>query len=90
VARKSALARLIKTARVNACLLRLRVLGPQPMQLSDEQMEEVRRWAERNPRVSLVRLFGSRAMGCARQASDVDLALTLTGTQNQVFSYHMA
>jgi predicted nucleotidyltransferase len=35
--------------------------------------------AEGSPHIHEVRLFGSRAKGCARPNSDIDLALTLGG-----------
>jgi predicted nucleotidyltransferase len=91
VAPKTKIGKLVKGVRVEACLLRRRLLGERPMQITRAQQDSIRQWAERNRRVSVVRLFGSRAMGCARRRSDVDLAVTLTGDDPiQVFSYHMA
>ncbi len=46
------------------------------MGLTDEQVRVIRAWAGRTPQVREVRLFGSRAKGCARVDSDVDLAIT--------------
>lgn len=63
--------------RVKACLLRRRIIGPTPTQLSEQQLEAIRRWAQGITQISEVRLFGSRAMGCARPDSDVDLAITV-------------
>jgi predicted nucleotidyltransferase len=53
------------------------------MNLSDHQVEAIRAWAEGNPYVTQVRLFGSRAKGTARGDSDADLALTIPGTKGE-------
>jgi predicted nucleotidyltransferase len=49
------------------------------MDLSGDQVEAIREWARLTPQVEEVRLFGSRAKGCARPDSDVDLAVTVGG-----------
>ncbi|MFP4014888.1 MAG: nucleotidyltransferase family protein [Chitinispirillaceae bacterium] len=43
--------------------------------LSDEQLEEIIGFISRNPEVEEAVLFGSRAMGSHKKASDVDIAL---------------
>jgi len=69
--------KLHKWFRVKACLLRRRFTGPTLPQLSKQQQDEIRHWARGISQISAVRLFGSRAMGCARPDSDVDLAITV-------------
>jgi len=49
--------------------------------LTDEQVEEIRKWAAKTPLVQEVRLFGSRAKGTAHPDSDVDLAITVGGSE---------
>jgi predicted nucleotidyltransferase len=44
--------------------------------LKPEEVEAIQRWAKQTPQVREVRLFGSRAKGCAKSNSDVDLAVT--------------
>jgi predicted nucleotidyltransferase len=44
--------------------------------LKPEQVEAIHRWASQTPQVRELRLFGSRAKGCAKTNSDVDLAVT--------------
>jgi predicted nucleotidyltransferase len=46
------------------------------MNLTEQQVEIIKRWAASSPYVQAVRLFGSGAKGCARPDSDVDLAVT--------------
>ena len=43
--------------------------------LTEQQVLAVKEWADHN-QVEAVRLFGSRAKGCATADSDVDLAVT--------------
>lgn len=50
------------------------------MNLTDHQALAVKRWAEDARYVKEVRLFGSRARGCANEHSDVDLAITVGGS----------
>lgn len=45
------------------------------MQLTQEQFESIRRWAQDTPQIRCAYLFGSRAKGTARPDSDVDLAI---------------
>jgi predicted nucleotidyltransferase len=45
--------------------------------LADEQVRAIQKWAAATPEVREVRLFGSRARGTARVDSDVDLAVTV-------------
>jgi len=47
-------------------------------QITEVQVDAICRWARKRPRIVAVHLFGSRAKGCARPDSDVDLALTLS------------
>ena len=47
------------------------------MDLTDQQVRTIQQWAEKAHYVREVRLFGSRAKGCARPNSDVDLAITI-------------
>ena len=46
------------------------------MDLSAEQVEAICAWAHETSQVSEVRLFGSRAKGCSKPNSDIDLAVT--------------
>jgi predicted nucleotidyltransferase len=46
------------------------------MDLTEEQVRLIQDWAAREHIIEEVRLFGSRAKGCARPDSDVDLAVT--------------
>lgn len=48
--------------------------------LTDEQEKAIIDWAQRTPHIVAVRLFGSRARGRAEPHSDVDLAITISGT----------
>ena len=48
----------------------------QSIGLTEQQERKVREWADRTQYVKAVRLFGSRAKGCAKPHSDVDLAVT--------------
>jgi predicted nucleotidyltransferase len=50
-----------------------------PIDLTDSQKHAIQKWAAATPQVTEVRLFGSRAKGCARPDSDVDLAITVGG-----------
>ncbi len=45
--------------------------------LSAHELTAIRRWAEATPRITEIRLFGSRAKGRARPDSDIDLAITV-------------
>ena len=49
------------------------------MQLTERQLRAITDWAHLTPLVKEVRLFGSRAKGCAKPESDVDLAVTIGG-----------
>jgi predicted nucleotidyltransferase len=44
-------------------------------------MSAIARWAEQNPWIFEIRLFGSRAKGTARADSDIDLAVTVTSNE---------
>ena len=44
--------------------------------LTDQQARAIKEWAGRTGVIEAVRLYGSRAKGCARPDSDVDLAIT--------------
>lgn len=46
------------------------------MDLTEEQVLAIYEWADGDPYVQGVRLFGSHTKGCARPDSDVDLAVT--------------
>jgi predicted nucleotidyltransferase len=46
------------------------------LDLKPEHAEAIRLWGMQTPQVRDVRLFGSRAKGCAKANSDVDLAVT--------------
>jgi predicted nucleotidyltransferase len=46
------------------------------MDLTEEQVRLIQDWAARERIIKEVLLFGSRAKGCARSNSDVDLAVT--------------
>jgi predicted nucleotidyltransferase len=50
------------------------------MDLTEQQVRTIQDWAQTTRYVSEVRLFGSRAKGCARPDSDIDLAITVGGT----------
>ena len=50
------------------------------MDLTDHQLWAIREWAAHTSYVEEVRLFGSRARGNARSDSDIDLAITVGGT----------
>lgn len=49
------------------------------MQLSSDQLQSIRAWADSHSCIKEVRLFGSRFKGTARTDSDVDLAVTIEG-----------
>lgn len=51
-----------------------------PINLTDSQVRAIQKWAAATPQVLEVRLFGSRAKGRARPDSDVDLAVTVGGS----------
>ena len=46
--------------------------------ISREQLDAIRDWAQNDPYVRDVRVFGSRAKGRARINSDLDIAITAT------------
>ena len=46
--------------------------------ISRQQLDAIRDWAENAQYVQEVRVFGSRAKGCARIDSDLDIAITAT------------
>ena len=48
------------------------------MDMQEDWLRCLRLWASKNDNVSELWLFGSRAQGCSRPESDVDLALALT------------
>ena len=60
------------------------------MNLTDEQVSAIRRWAEKTPYVVEVRLYGSRAKQTSRLDSDIDLALTLGGDPNTALANYFA
>ena len=47
------------------------------MDMRDEWLRGLRGWANGNGNVREVWLFGSRATGCSRSGSDVDIAIAL-------------
>lgn len=47
------------------------------MDMRPEWVTGIRAWGDANPNLAEIWLFGSRAKGCARPDSDVDLALVL-------------
>jgi predicted nucleotidyltransferase len=47
------------------------------MDIEDEWLRGLRSWASKNENVRELWLFGSRAKGCSRSDSDVDIALSL-------------
>jgi predicted nucleotidyltransferase len=49
------------------------------MQLSSDQLQAIKAWADSHACIKEVRLFGSRFKGTARSDSDVDLAVTIAG-----------
>jgi predicted nucleotidyltransferase len=59
------------------------------MDLTAVSRQTIIEWAERTKCITEVRLFGSRAKGCARPDSDVDLAVTIaadhTGDSFSIF-----
>src|SRR5262249_10247368 len=61
------------------------VLGSRPevrlIDLSEDQIAVIRRWAETTPEIACVILYGSRAKGTARPDSDVDLGLITFGPE---------
>jgi predicted nucleotidyltransferase len=52
--------------------------------LTDDQVDKIREWAAQTRYVKEVRLFGSRAKGSARPDSDIDLAITVGGSDDGV------
>lgn len=46
--------------------------------VSRQQLDAIRDWAQNDPYVQEVRVFGSRAKGRARIDSDLDIAITAT------------
>jgi predicted nucleotidyltransferase len=44
--------------------------------VSGDQVKAIREWAKATPEVLAVRLFGSRAKGCAKPDSDLDVAIS--------------
>jgi predicted nucleotidyltransferase len=50
------------------------------MDLSDDELSAIARWAEDIPWISEVWLFGSRSRGDAREDSDVDVVVTITSS----------
>jgi Polymerase beta, Nucleotidyltransferase len=74
---ESAIQRHHKKLRVETCLLWRRFAGPTSPELTEQQRDIIRGWAQGITQISEVRLFGSRAVGCARADSDIDLAVTL-------------
>lgn len=53
------------------------------LDLTDTQVSAIREWAAQDPRITEVRVFGSRATGTSRPGSDVDLAVTVAGNACQ-------
>jgi predicted nucleotidyltransferase len=51
--------------------------GERAVDMQDEWFRGLRSWASKNESVREVWLFGSRAKGCSRPESDVDIALSL-------------
>lgn len=61
------------------------------MQLTRHQQWCIREWALHTPYVQEVRLFGSRARGEAKPDSDIDLAITVGGSdQGNIFGNYFA
>ena len=52
--------------------------------LTDDQVDKIRELAAQTRYVKEVRLFGSRAKGSARPDSDIDLAITVGGSDDGV------
>jgi len=52
--------------------------------LTDDQVDKIQEWAAQTRYVKEVRLFGSRAKGSARPDSDIDLAITVGGSDDGV------
>lgn len=52
--------------------------------LTDDQVDKIREWSAQTRYVKEVRLFGSRAKGSARPDSDIDLAITVGGSDDGV------
>lgn len=52
--------------------------------LSETQLRGIRDWAEAQPHILAVRLYGSRAKGTARPDSDIDLALTVVAKTSRL------
>jgi predicted nucleotidyltransferase len=50
------------------------------MDLTQHQQLTIQEWAGKTRYVKEVRLFGSRAKGCAQTDSDIDLAITVAGS----------
>jgi hypothetical protein len=61
--RKSKAQEFIKWLRVQACLLRVALTGQPPPQITEQQQNYIRQWAEGITQICEVRLIGSRAMG---------------------------
>ncbi|MFN4000376.1 nucleotidyltransferase domain-containing protein [Algoriphagus sp.] len=57
----------------------LQEISASEMGLKDEQLEEIRSFARKNPAIEEVILYGSRAKGNYRPGSDVDLVLVGKG-----------
>ena len=53
------------------------------MQITTNQLDAIRDWAERTPGILAVYIFGSRAKGLARPDSDVDLAIILESSSTR-------
>ena len=51
------------------------------LQLSKDEQKTIHDWAENNPHIVEVRIFGSRAAERARKDSDVDIAVTISGDE---------
>jgi predicted nucleotidyltransferase len=81
----SAAGRLHKAFKVYRCMAWRLLTPPRSIQLTPEQARIVSEWAKQEaPKISEVRLFGSRARACSRPNSDVDLAVTLGGSPKVV------
>jgi hypothetical protein len=50
--------------------------------VSDDWLRGICEWGAGNPRIDAIYLFGSRAFGCYRPESDIDLALLINGTES--------
>lgn len=58
------------------------------MNVSEVDLEVIRRWAAGHPAIKQIWLFGSRARGNNRFDSDIDLAVVMQGTGDPERAYN--